>query len=300
MGSRRSTRFSKREKTLFSNLVKGKELSTLKFRQMNPYLRQEQKAEWAKILVAFNAAGTSKTLTIGDMKRLWGKHTRRVLQESALQRAQGIGQSEEPSQDPADKSNLPLPIDECESQDAQGIGQNEEPSQDQPDRSGLPPHADGIDAIAGVSLVSENEQKTLAEVPVQSSTAAEEIVDTFTNTDDGKEEIAPPLSMERTLWQVQLKMLETQAKIEHAQLKSLERQAKIEEAQLQSLERHARIEEAQFRCLERQIRLNDAKLKVHDKKVKVMETLLGTLERQAKVDGSHLKILQSQVKMEAK
>ncbi|XP_037774344.1 uncharacterized protein LOC119570824 [Penaeus monodon] len=215
------------------------------------------------------------------------------------QDAHGIRLSVESGQALEDKSKLPLHTDECGSQDAPGIRPNKEISQDLANKANLP-HTDGIIGShlfrAGVSVDSEDGQQTFAEVPVQPFTADEELAATDTNIDTKVGIVSPPV--ESKLWQAQLKMLETQARIEHAQLKSLERQARIEEAQLQILKRQSKIEEAQLRCLERQAELNEAKLKVHDKKAKIEETHLWNLERQANIDESQLNILQSQTKIE--
>ncbi|XP_037779231.1 uncharacterized protein LOC119575675 [Penaeus monodon] len=248
-------------------------------------------------LVAGNMNLINNNTFIG---RLLGSSTKRcALQEHGSQDAHGIRLSVESGQALEDKSKLPLHTDECGSQDAPGIRPNKEISQDLANKANLP-HTDGIIGShlfrAGVSVDSEDGQQTFAEVPVQPFTADEELAATDTNIDTKVGIVSPPV--ESKLWQAQLKMLETQARIEHAQLKSLERQARIEEAQLQILKRQSKIEEAQLRCLERQAELNEAKLKVHDKKAKIEETHLWNLERQANIDESQLNILQSQTKIE--
>ncbi|XP_037778842.1 uncharacterized protein LOC119575359 [Penaeus monodon] len=304
MGSSRSSKFSEREKSLLNDLVKGKGLSITKGKKMKKSKRHKQREAWEKIAVDFNAAGIGKFRTSCDLKHLWistdtNSTKRCALQEHGSQDAHGIRLSVESGQALEDKSKLPLHTDECGSQDAPGIRPNKEISQDLANKANLP-HTDGIIGShlfrAGVSVDSEDGQQTFAEVPVQPFTADEELAATDTNIDTKVGIVSPPV--ESKLWQAQLKMLETQARIEHAQLKSLERQARIEEAQLQILKRQSKIEEAQLRCLERQAELNEAKLKVHDKKAKIEETHLWNLERQANIDESQFKNIQSQTKIE--
>ncbi|XP_047491031.1 uncharacterized protein LOC125040512 [Penaeus chinensis] len=266
------------------------------------WLRKEM---WSKIAAQFNAAAIGKVRTPCDLKNWWVNPSTNSTKDSALQEhgpqvAHGIRLNVKWSQALGEKSKLPLHTDECGSQDAQIIRQNEEMSQDLADKASLPPHNDGIIGShffgAGLSVVSKDGQQTFAEVPVQPFTANEELAATNTNIDTKEGILSPPV--ERKLCQTQLKMLETQAKIEQAQLKSLERQARIEETQLQILKRQTKIEEAQLRCLERQAKLNKAKLKFHDIKAKLEETHLRNLERQANIDESQLNILQSQTKIE--